>query len=147
MGSPILVVDTSEINEGRLSELKAAMAELVAFVEQNEERPLLYMVYVDSAGRNVTVIQLHPDSASMELHMKVAGSKFQHFADLLTLRTMDIFGTPSERLLDQLRAKVRLLGEATLELHDLHAGFARLGYTQRATVAGGSPGQLTHPSR
>jgi fructose 1,6-bisphosphatase len=138
MDGPILVVDTSEINEGRLGELKAAMAELVAFVEQNEERPLLYMVYVDSAGRNVTVIQLHPDSASMEQHMKVAGSKFRHFADLLTLRTMDIFGTPSEQLLDQLRAKVRLLGQATLELHDLHAGFARLGYTQRTTVAGGS---------
>jgi hypothetical protein len=138
MDGPILVVDTSEINAGRLSELKAAMAELVAFVEQNEERPHLYMVYVDSAGRHVTVIQLHPDSASMEQHMKVAGSKFARFADLLTLRTMGIYGTPSEQLLNQLRAKVRLLGEATLELHDLHAGFARLGYTQRTPVPRGS---------
>ena len=138
MDGPVLVVDTSEINEGRLSALKDAMAELVAFVEQNEVRPLLYTVYFDTAGKRVTVVQLHPDSASMELHMKVAASRFGRFADLLTLRTMGIYGTPSERLLDQLRAKVRLLGEATLELHDLHAGFARLGYSQPTPVARGS---------
>ena len=138
MDGPILVVDASEIHEGRLSDLKAAMADLVAFVEQNEDRPLLYTIYVDSAEKLVTVIQLHPDSASMELHMKVAGSRFRRFADLLSLRTMRIYGTPSEQLLDQLRAKVRLLGEATLEIHDLHAGFARLGYTQRAPVPRGS---------
>ena len=138
MDGPILVIDTSEIKEGQLSELKAAMAELVAFVEQNEERPLLYTVYVDTVGKRVTVIQLHPDSASMELHMQVAASRFRHFADLLALRTMRIYGTPSAQLLDQLRAKVRLLGEATLEVHDFHAGFVRFGYTQRAPVSPGS---------
>lgn len=138
MDGPVLVVDTSDINEGRLSELKGAMAELVAFVEQNEERPHLYSVYIDSAEMKVTVIQLHPDSASMELHMQVATSKFGRFADLLRLRTMQIYGTPTAQLLDQLRAKVRLLGEATLEVHEFHAGFARLGYVQQTPVPQGS---------
>ena len=137
MDGALLVVDTSDINEGRLSELKRAMAELVTFVEQNEEKPLLYTVYIDSVGKKVTVIQLHPDSASMELHMHVAASRFRRFADLLTLRTMEIYGTPTAQVLDQLRAKVRLLGAATLEVHDLHAGFARLG-TQRTPVPRGS---------
>jgi len=31
-----------------------------------------------------------------------------------------------------------LAGEATLEVHDLHAGFTRLGYTQRTPVPPGS---------
>jgi hypothetical protein len=74
----------------------------------------------------------------MELHMRVAASRFRRFADLLTLRTMGIYGTPSAQLLDELRGKVRLLGEATLEVHDLHAGFTRLGYTQRTPVPPGS---------
>jgi hypothetical protein len=138
MDGPILVVDTSDINEGRLSDLKGAMVELVTFVEQNEDKPLLYTVYIDSVGKKVTVIQLHPDSASMELHMQVAASRFRRFADLLTLRSMGIYGTPTAQLLDQLRAKVRLLGEATLEVHDLHAGFARLGNAQRTPVPRGS---------
>src|SRR5678816_4654433 len=106
MDGPILVVDTSDINEGRLSDLKGAMVELVTFVEQNEDKPLLYTVYIDSVGKKVTVIQLHPDSASMELHMQVAASRFRRFADLLTLRSMGIYGTPTAQLLDQLRAKV-----------------------------------------
>lgn len=134
MDGQILVVDTSDISEGRLGELEAAMAELVAFVEQNEERPLLYSVYIDRTENRVTVIQLHPDSASMELHMQVAASRFRRFANLLTLRIMRIYGTPSPQLLDQLRAKVRLLGEGTLEVHDLHTGFARLGHTQRTAM-------------
>ena len=43
------------------------------------------------------------------------------------LRTIDIYGSPSERVMDQLRRKAELLGTATLTVHDRQAGFARFG--------------------
>ena len=125
MTGPLIAIDTSEIREGKLDELRAAVGDLAAFVETNEDRPIAYRVYFDEAGTRMTVLQVHPDSASMEHHLTVAGPAFPGFADLLRLRTMDVYGEPSERLIAQLRAKADLLGDATVVVHPLQAGFAR----------------------
>lgn len=126
MSEPIISLDTSLIRVGRLVELKSAVAELVEFVRSNEPRPIVYEVYVDNTESRMTVVQVHPDSASMEYHMTVAGPAFAGFAELVTLSTLDVYGKPSEELLELLRSKVRLLGEATVNVHDLQAGFARI---------------------
>jgi len=126
MSEPVISIDTSLIRDGRLDELKSAVADLVEFVRANEPRPIVYEVYVDQTGSRMTVVQVHPDSASMEHHMTVAGPAFAEFAELITLSTMDVYGTPSEGLLELLRRKVRMLGDATVVVHDLQAGFARI---------------------
>jgi hypothetical protein len=121
----IVFLDTSEIQEGKLEELRRAVAELAKFVEANEPDPISYQVFFSDDGRRMTVLQIHSDSASMERHMEVAGPVFAKFADLLVLRTIDIYGSPSEKVVEQLRRKARLLGTATVAVHDRQAGFAR----------------------
>ena len=106
--------------------MKSAIAELVEFVRANEPRPIAYEVYFDQTESRMTVVQVHPDSASMEYHMTVAGPAFAGFAELITLSTMDVYGTPSDGLLELLRRKVQMLGEATVVVHDLQAGFVRI---------------------
>jgi hypothetical protein len=125
MSDPIVFVDTSEIREGRLEELRRAVAELAEFVETNEADPISYQVFFSDDGRLMTVLQVHPDSASMERHMEVAGPVFAKFAGLLVLRTIDIYGSPSERVVEQLRQKAELLGTATVAIHERQAGFVR----------------------
>jgi hypothetical protein len=73
MSDLIVVVDSSEIREGKLEELKTAIAELVKFVEGNESEPIAYNIYLDETGIRMTVVQIHPNSASMERHLKLAG--------------------------------------------------------------------------
>jgi len=126
MSEPIVSIDTSRIREGKLEDLKEAIVELVTFVESNEDRPIVYDIFLDQSGTLMTVVQVHPDSESMEHHMKVAGPAFAGFAELVTLSTLDVYGEPSEALLEQLRRKVQLLAPATVVVHDLQAGFARL---------------------
>ena len=123
----IVIVDSSEIREGKLEELKAAMKGLAEFVETNEPRPLAYDVYLGADSARVTVLQIHPDAASAEFHMQVAASAFPGFSDLLRLLHIDVYGRPSGALLERLRAKARMLGGATLAVHELHAGFTRFG--------------------
>ncbi len=74
----------------------------------------------------MTVVQGHPDSASMKYNMTVAGPAFPWFAELITLSTLDVYGKPSEELLELLRRKVRMLGDATVVVHELQAGFTRV---------------------
>ena len=127
MAEPLIVLDTSEIREGKREELERGIAELAAFVETNESDPISYQVFFGDDGRLMTVLQIHPDSASMERHMQLAGPVFASFADLVVLRTIDIYGSPSEEVVEQLRRKAELLGTATVTVHDRQAGFTRFG--------------------
>jgi len=125
MSDTIVSIDWSEVRGGKLGELRAAMKALVEFVDNNETRALAYEVFFSSDGTRMTVLQVHPDSASMEHHMRVAGAEFAKVKDLLTLSAIDIYGAPSDTLLDAMRQKARLLGGAALAVHNLHAGFTR----------------------
>jgi quinol monooxygenase YgiN len=125
VSDPLVVVDTSDIKAGKLEELRRAVAELAEFVDANETETISYQVFFGDGDRQMTVLQIHTDSASMERHMEVAGPVFAKFADLLVLRTIDIYGSPSEKVLELLRRKAELLGTATVAVHDRQAGFAR----------------------
>ena len=123
----IVVVDSSEIREGKVEELKAALPKLVEFVEQNEAEPIAYAIYIDEENSRMTVVQIHPSSASMEQHLRLAGPIFREFADLVVLSQVDFYGTPSAALVEQMREKAQLLGDAPVVVHGLLAGFARFG--------------------
>jgi hypothetical protein len=122
---PILVVDSSDIREGRIDEVRAGAEDLVAFVEASEAEPIAYEIYFDAAGTLMTVVQIHPDSASLERHLSVAGPLFRRFADLVTLARVDVYGTASEAALEQIRGKAQLLGNAPVAVHELHSGLTR----------------------
>jgi hypothetical protein len=122
----ILYLDTSDVREGALDELKAGMSRLVDFVEANEPRLIAYSVYFSEDGTRMTVVSVHPDSASLEYHLEVAGPLFRQFVELVTLSSIHIYGEPSEKVLRQSHEKARLLGHGTVEVNSLHAGFTRL---------------------
>jgi hypothetical protein len=127
MSEPVVSIDRSEIRDGRLEELKAALKGLVEFVDANEPQPIIYNVYLNEDSTQMTVVQIHPDASSMEFHMDVAGSAFPKFSELVTLLRIDIYGKPTAKLLEQMRHKARTLGDAALVVHERLAGFSRLG--------------------
>ena len=127
MSNVIVYVDTSQVREGALEQLKMAMKELVEFIEANEPRLIAYDVFLNDDETQVTVLHIHPDSASLEFHMRqAAGPRFQRFVDLVTLSSIDIYGTPGDGVLEKAHEKARRPGGGSVNAHNLHAGFARL---------------------
>jgi quinol monooxygenase YgiN len=127
MSDAIVYVDTSDVREGAREELKAAVKELVDFVDANEPRLIAYNVYFSDDGTEMTVVHVHPDSASLEFHLEVAGPVFRKFVELVTLSSIHIYGEPSEKVLKQVREKAQLLGRGAVVVTSLHAGFTRFG--------------------
>jgi hypothetical protein len=115
------------VREGALEELKRGIKRLVEFVDANEPRLIAYDVYLNDDGSQMTVVHLHPDSASLEHHMDVAGPLFRSLADLVTLTSIRVYGEPSEKALRQLHDKARLLGSGGVTVCALEAGFSRFG--------------------
>jgi quinol monooxygenase YgiN len=125
MSEPIIYVDYSKILDGKFEELKTAMIELAQFVEANEPHLIAYNVYFSDDRARMTVIHVHRDAASLEFHMRVAGPLFPKFADFIKLLRIDLYGKPSEHVVEQLRHKAEMLGSGTVLVHQIHAGFAR----------------------
>jgi hypothetical protein len=125
MSQPLVYVDTSEVREGALEELKGAIQELAEFIEANEPQLIAYNVYISDDGSQMTVMHVHADSASLDYHMNVAGPRFGRFAELVTLSSIHIYGEPSGKAVRQLHDKARWLGSGNLIVQDLHAGFSR----------------------
>ena len=82
MSQPIVYIDTSAIREGKLGELEVAMKDLAAFVEANVPQLISYGFFLDEDRTQMTVVAVHPDSASLEFHMDVGGAEFRKFRDL-----------------------------------------------------------------
>lgn len=125
MAHPIIYVDHSEIRLGKRNELKLAIKQLVELIESNEPQLVAYQVFFSEDATRMSVVHVHRDSESLRLHMKVAGPAFARFVELVTLQSIDLYGSPSRDLLEQLREKARLLGGGTVRVHGHHAGFSR----------------------
>jgi hypothetical protein len=79
----------------------------------------------------VTLVAVHPDSASLEFHMDLAGPAFRKFTDLINLFAIEVYGSPSDKVQEQLRQKAKMLGESgNVVVNELHSGFARLRSAQ-----------------
>lgn len=127
MGTPIVYIDRSTIRPGKVEEVRRKIEDLVAFVDEREPQLLHYGFYLDEEESRMTVVAVHPDTASVELHMDVGAEAFRGFADLIEMEGIEVYGEASERMLDQLDAKARALGESGRVVVDgLHAGFSRL---------------------
>ena len=125
MSGPIVYIDSSEILDGKLDEVKAALGKLVKFIDASEPQLISYNVFLNEDGTRMTFVAIHPDSASVKLHMDVGEPEFRKFSGLIRLLTIDVFGDVSESALQRLNEKARMLGSGTVTAHKLYAGFSR----------------------
>ena len=120
----IVYVDHSDIHEGRLGDLKDGIRRLVDFIEAHEPRLIAYGFHLDQAAGLMTVTAVHPDNASLELHLEVGREEFRKLGEMITLRTVEVYGSISASVRELLEQKVQMLG-GTVTVTDRFYGFAR----------------------
>ena len=104
MTQPFIFVGTHKIKEGKLEEYKKQLQEVVEVVETNEPRLIAFNLYVDEDSNRITGVQVHPDAASMEFHMKVVAEHIREAYDYIEkTESIDVFGKPTDALLGMLR--------------------------------------------
>ena len=121
----ILYIDRSVITSDAVDELRAKATELVSFVKSREPRLLSYGFVIDAAAREMIVAAVHPDAASLELHLQLGGPRFAAIGRYIELRSIEVFGQPSRAATEAIHRKARLLGDAQVRIHRLDPGFAR----------------------
>jgi hypothetical protein len=122
MSGPLISVVTYTIKPGKQEGARKRIVELVDFVETNEPRLIAFHVYLDQDGNTLSIVQVHPDSASMEFHMQVNAKHFATAYDWLdTSFSQQLFGAIS----DALAAELAKWDEGFTHLQVHEAGFTR----------------------
>jgi len=123
----VVYIDRSDVHPERWGELVDGVRALAAFVESQQPQMGAYAVYLDEKAHRMTVMSVHPDSASIERHIEIGGPEFKRLAPFLELREIEVFGHLSERAQELVRQKAAALGEdGSVTLHEQFAGFDRL---------------------
>jgi hypothetical protein len=123
-GSGLIVyIDRSDIREGREEDLKAGIRRLVEVIELNEPQLISYSFHFDEEASQMTVVAIHPDSTSLELHLAIGRTEFRKLADMVTLRQIEVYGSISENAMTLLEQKATLLGGTGVTVHQRFAGF------------------------
>ena len=105
MSSPFIFIATNRLKPGRLERERNRVPGLVEFIEASEPRMIAFNEFVNEAGDEATVVQFHPDAASMEAHMEIVRERAQEaYAETLdaTVR-IQVFGRPNDAILEALQ--------------------------------------------
>ena len=103
MSGAFIYVGTTTIKPGKLEEARERLAEVIDFVETNEPRLIAFHAYLDEEGSKFTIVQVHPDSASMEFHMQVNAKHFATAWDFIeAIESEQYYGAISDALATEL---------------------------------------------
>lgn len=120
----IVYVDHSDILEGRLEDLKEGIRRVVDFIEAREPQLIAYGFHLDEAAGLMTVTAVHPDSASLEVHLEIGREEFRKLGEMIRLRRVEVYGTISDQAREMLEQKVQMLG-GKVTVTERFGGFAR----------------------
>ena len=122
MSGPLIYVGTYRIKPGNQEQARRRMAELLDFVETNEPRMIAFNAYLDRDGTTVSIVQVHPDSASMEFHMRVNA---KHFTTAFDWLDASMSGQYFGQISDALAAELAKWEESSTHVPEHAAGFTR----------------------
>src|SRR3954471_21651403 len=128
MSGPFIFIATNRLRPGAYEAERRRVPGLVDFIEAGEPRLLAFNENANAERTEVTVVQVHPDAASMEFHMSVGRERAaQAYSKTLDATTqIQVFGTPSDAVVETLR--VQAGAGVPLSVHPEHlGGFTRIG--------------------
>jgi len=123
MSKPLIVISRFRVNEGKLEELKSYYQKILNIIESNQTRMIAFHGFLSEDGTEMTSIQVHPDTASMEYHMQVLkenwDQSFSQYSQMVQGTTIDYYGDPPESAI-----KMNDMSKQDLKIHPVHiAGF------------------------
>ena len=125
MTEPFIFIGTHAAKEGKRADFEKGLRQIAEVVEANEPRILAFNIYLNEEGDRASVVQIHPDADSMLFHMQVVHEHIRNAAELLDTERIDIYGPPTEAVLEMIRQLTAAGVPLTLKPRHL-AGFTRL---------------------
>lgn len=105
MAGPLMFISTYTIKTGKLDDFRQFVEDLFGALEANVPGLLAINVYLDEAGTEAAIVQVHTDSDSMKLYWRVlhqhSGRDIANFVDATT--STDVYGDSGSVMFERTR--------------------------------------------
>jgi hypothetical protein len=103
MSEPFIFVTTHAINDGELDHIKELAKRFRELVEASDTGLVAFHFYLSDDGTEVSNVQVHRDTASMEAYLPLVQGQITEALELSQTTRIDVFGTPGPILREVLR--------------------------------------------
>lgn len=104
MAEPLIMINDYRIDPAHTDEFLGRFAELVKVVEADEPLMLYFAEHLTTDHAEGSTVQVHANAANMEYHLELVGDRIAELVGYLDFIGIRIYGTPTEPVLEQLRA-------------------------------------------
>ena len=126
MSEPVVFISHFGIKEGTLDDLRRLSEEVIESLREAKPQTVLYLAYLDEEGTEVSFLHAFPDAESMDLHFDGADERAKAAYQYLEPRGWEIYGRPSEVVVESMRQAAAGAGVPLTFLPDHLGGFLRL---------------------
>ena len=126
MSQPIVFVSHFRVKEGKLEGARRPWQEASRRLEEEKPRTLVFLGYLDRDGTHVTMVHVFADADSMDLHVEGAGERSTAAYEFVEPEGFEIYGTPSDRVLEMLRREAATAGVTLTHQPENLVGFLRV---------------------
>jgi hypothetical protein len=127
MPDPIVFISRNRVVEGRLDQLREFMRLATPGLEAAKPRTVVFLMYLDAAGAELTIIHAFADADAADAHWEGADDRSKTAGAFIETLSFEVYGRPSDAVLDMLRAEAGRKGVPLRLDPDFAGGFLRPG--------------------
>ena len=122
---PIVFISHFRVKEGMLDRFKELVRAVTQQLQAEKPRTLAYLFYLNPSGSEATIVHVFPDAESMDLHGQGSEERSRVAFEFLVPQGWEIYGTPSNAALEQMREAASASGVTLTVQPDYFDGFLR----------------------
>ncbi len=101
MSEPIMLINTMQIEQGKLEDFEESVKNSLVFVEVNGPQ-LMVEVYVDEENMRAYSFQFYRDSESILSHWRMSDPYIRGVMEHIKVKRLDIYGQPDDAVMEGL---------------------------------------------
>lgn len=125
MGEPIVFISLFRVKQGKLQPFKDLARTVTQQLQAERPRTLAYLFYLSPDGSEATIVHVFPDAEAMDLHGEGSEQRSRVVFEFLAPDGWEIYGTPSDAALEQMRKAASASGVTLSVQPDYFDGFLR----------------------
>jgi hypothetical protein len=94
MTTPFVFITTHKVRPGSLDALKALTRDYTAFLDEHDARLVAHSAFLNEDETELSLVQVHPDAASAEHHMRIVEPSIAAAAELTEPEAVTVYGRP-----------------------------------------------------
>jgi hypothetical protein len=123
MAQPIAFITRLTVKPGKVDGLRVAWREAAAALDREKPETLVFLSYMDDAGRELTILHVFANAEAMDRHIEGSAERSRLAFEFVDPLQWEIYGRPSEAAVQTLREAAASAGVELRAYPDFVSGF------------------------